>query len=347
MSIQFSLLKLRQLKTQTLLRFLLLVASGWACLRLFFYFQPIVVIFTCAGILAFLLNYPTTLIARFIPRPFAATGVFMLAVLLLGGIIATIAFAIVAQGPAFLESVADFFNIIHQLSVSFEQFLDTRGIALNINGLEDSLRSEVLEQLGQTFSLVQDILGNIIGFVFIAVVAYFMLLDAGQSWQQLSGFISPSARGRVLVSIQRSFLGFFWGRLLLSLCLTASSFLIFLVLKVPQPLLMALIAGVFDLIPGIGATLGVILISLILLPQGLLLSIQVLISCIVLQQIEENLLMPRIMQQSLNMSPVLILLSLLIGHRLAGLFGVFLAIPTIGVLLDLGVSPEPSPSQAD
>ena len=110
---------------------------------------------------------------------------------------------------------------------------------------------------------------------------------------------------------------------------------VFLGLHVPQPLLMALIAGIFDLIPGIGATLGVLLISLILLPQGFWISIQVLISCIVLQQIEENLLMPRIMQQSLNMSPVLILLSLLIGHRLAGLFGIFLAIPTAGVLLDL------------
>jgi len=78
-------------------------------------------------------------------------------------------------------------------------------------------------------------------------------------------------------------------------------------------LLLAEIAGVFDLTPGIGATIGITLVSLI--------------ACVLLQQVEENLLMPRIMQGSINMNPVFMFFALLVGAKVAGLVGVFLSIP--------------------
>ncbi len=309
-------------------------------MQLYAYFQSILVIFTFAGILAFLLNYPTTWLQRFLPRPYAATVIFLFGVFLLIGLMVTVAFAILAQGPAFLERVAELFNALNQFADHIEAFFLRRGITLNVNGLESSFRDEVLARLGTTFSLVQNILGNVVGLIVMLVIAYFMLLDAGKTWHRLTLLIPKPVRDRLILSIEQNFLGFFWGRLLLAIFLALTSFIVFVVLKVPQPLLLALIAGVFDLIPGIGATLGIMLISLILMPQSLWTAGQVLVSCIVLQQIEENILMPRIMERSLQMSPVIIFFALLVGHRLAGLFGVFLAIPVTGVLL--GMTPEES-----
>jgi predicted PurR-regulated permease PerM len=72
-----------------------------------------------------------------------------------------------------------------------------------------------------------------------------------------------------------------------------------------------------------------------LLPQGIWLSLQVLVSCILLQQVEENLLMPRIMQDSININPVVMFFALLVGARIAGLLGIFLAIPIAGVIISL------------
>ena len=109
----------------------------------------------------------------------------------------------------------------------------------------------------------------------------------------------------------------------------------FILLGVPYALALAAIAGVFDLIPGIGATLGIGLICLIIFPQGILLSLKVSLACILLQQVEENLLMPRIMQGSIDMNPVVMFLALLIGARVAGLVGVFLSIPIAGVLINV------------
>ncbi|MFP4124094.1 AI-2E family transporter, partial [Coleofasciculus sp.] len=105
--------------------------------------------------------------------------------------------------------------------------------------------------------------------------------------------------------------------------------------RIPYALVLAAIAGLFDLIPAIGATLGITIVALIVLPQGILLSITVLAICVTLQQVEENLLMPRIMQGSLDMNPVVMFFALLVGARVAGLLGVFLAIPLAGVMISL------------
>jgi predicted PurR-regulated permease PerM len=130
-------------------------------------------------------------------------------------------------------------------------------------------------------------------------------------------------------------MGFFWGRLLLSIFFGISTFLVFILLDIPYALVMAAVAGAFDLIPGIGATIGISLIWLVILPQGIMLSLKVLVGCMVLQQVEENLLMPRIMQDSININPVIMFFALLVGARVAGLVGVFLAIPIAGVVIGL------------
>jgi predicted PurR-regulated permease PerM len=59
------------------------------------------------------------------------------------------------------------------------------------------------------------------------------------------------------------------------------------------------------------------------------------VGCIVLQQVEENLLMPRIMQGSININPVIMFFALLVGARVAGLVGVFLSLPIAGVVMDI------------
>jgi predicted PurR-regulated permease PerM len=160
-------------------------------------------------------------------------------------------------------------------------------------------------------------------------------LDGARLWYFILQRFPHRFQERLTQAIRQNFLGFFWGRLLLSIFFGMSAFVVFIVLQVPYALVLATIAGVFDLIPGIGATIGIALVSIIILPQSIWLSLKVLIGCILLQQVEENLLMPRIMQGSINMNPVVLFFALLVGARIAGLVGVFLSIPIAGVLISL------------
>lgn len=90
-----------------------------------------------------------------------------------------------------------------------------------------------------------------------------------------------------------------------------------------------------DIIPGIGATLGISVITSIVISQGIWLALKVLAVCVVLQQIQDNSIAPRIMQNALNLNPVMIFFALLIGARIAGLLGIFISIPIAGVIVSL------------
>jgi predicted PurR-regulated permease PerM len=163
-----------------------------------------------------------------------------------------------------------------------------------------------------------------------------MLLDGIPVWNLFLKLFPSHWRSDITLAIQKNFLGFFWGRLILSIFFGGSCFILFVIFDIPYALILAAVGGFFDLIPGIGATVGISLICLVLLPQGIWLCLKVLITCILLQQVEENLLMPRIMKNSININPVIMFLALLIGARVAGIMGIFLAIPLSGVLISLG-----------
>ncbi|MCT7959795.1 AI-2E family transporter [Laspinema sp. D1] len=319
-----------------LLRYLLLLTLGWAIIQVLGYFQTVIVIFIFAAILAFLLNYPVKWIQRWVPHNIAVIIVFLTSLLIFGGLAITLGVAVLSQGQQLLEQSPELLQGLLDLLDYIQEVLARRNLALDLTAIEDRLREEALAGIGVGLMTVQKILVNLIDLILIAVVAFFMLLDGQQIWNLFLKLFPSHLRTDVTRSIQKNFLGFFWGRLILSVFFAVSCFVVFVILDIPYPLMLAAVGGFFDLIPGIGATLGISLISLILLPQGIWISIKVLVTCILLQQVEENLLMPRIMKDSINVNPVIMFLALLIGAKVAGLMGIFLAIPISGVLINLG-----------
>jgi predicted PurR-regulated permease PerM len=324
-----------RLNNLVLVRFLLLFACGWAIVQFLYYFETVVVIFTCATILAFLLSYPARGLSRFLPYGWAASLIFVTSLILIGAVTATLGLAVASQGQKLAESLTQFLGSLGPLVEQSENFLRNRNLHIDLRVVEERLRDQALVGITSGISLIQIILANLINLLFTAVIAFFMLLDGDRLWNFILKLVPPHLRKRFTVTIQRNLLGFFWGQLLLCLFFIASAFIIFLVLGVPFPLVLAVIAGVFDLIPGIGATVGIGLVCLILLSQSLWLALKVLIACIILQQIQENFLLPRIMQNSLDINPVLMFFALLVGARVAGVLGIFLAIPIAGVIVSL------------
>lgn len=324
------------LNNSRLIRYLLLFALAWAIIQVLAYFETVIVIFTFAAIFAFLLNYPVQWLKRFLPHSGAVGLVFLLTLLILGGLAVTLGLAVLSQAQQLLIQSPELLNSLIQLLEQFQEFLNRWNIQVDLTVLEEQMREQALAGIGVGLATIQRVLSNLLNLILIAVVAFFMLLDGQRLWKLILKFFPKHLRSDITVAIERNFLGFFWGRLLLSIFFGISCFVVFIILQVPYALVLAAIGGIFDLIPGIGATLGISLISVILLPQGIWLSLKVLVSCILLQQVEENLLMPRIMQGSINLNPVVMFFALLVGARVAGLLGIFLAIPIAGVLISLG-----------
>jgi predicted PurR-regulated permease PerM len=109
---------------------------------------------------------------------------------------------------------------------------------------------------------------------------------------------------------------------------------IFLIMEVPFALVFALLIGLAELIPFIGATLGIGLVTVLVMLTSFWLAIRVAAAAIIMQQIKDNLLAPRLMGQFTGLNPIWIFIALLVGVHIAGLFGAVVAVPIAGTIKD-------------
>lgn len=325
----------RYLTTSVLVRYLLFFACGWATIEVLHYFEIVVVVFASATILAFLLSYPVRWLRRWLPHNVAVFIVFMVSLIVVGSIAITVGLAVLSQAQPLVDNLSDFLTSLTPRVEALERSLQRWNLQVDIQSLGAQLKDQTADFLGAGIAILQGILTNFLHSILIAVVAFFMLLDGDRIWQLLIKMVPPSHRYRVTKTVQKSLLGFFWGRLLLSIFFGVSTFFVFLFFNVPYALTLSVIAGLFDLIPGIGATIGISLVMLFLLSQSVVMALQSALICILLQQVEENLLLPRIMQDSLNINPVVMFFALIVGARVAGVLGIFLSIPVASTIVSL------------
>ncbi|MCU0549022.1 MAG: AI-2E family transporter [Leptolyngbya sp. Prado105] len=311
------------LNNSALVRYVLLFCCGWITVLLIEYFYTTIALFTAAGIFAALLNYPVAWLSRYIPRGFAIALTYLTALAVLFGAMTLIGLEVLTQGEGLLTQLTTTLN--DQSLLPFRDFLKQLEIREIIRTLQTSLKSGL--------GIVQGIFSGVFTGIFGAVICLYMLIDGDKLWQTFLKLIPAPSRDRFAKTFRQSFLGFLRGQLLLMLFLSTISFLAFSLLGVNYALILALIIGVLDAIPGIGATLGVIVITLLVFAaQGGTTALKVVIACVILQQIQDNFIHPKIMGNALELNPVLLFLALFIGERVAGLLGVFLSIPIAGMI---------------
>lgn len=321
------------LSASRLVRFLLLFASGWAAIQLLAYFEVLVVVFVTATVLAFLLNHPASWLSRWMPRGAAVFAVFITCLAVAVALTLTLGMAVLSQGQQLVTSLQNFSNSVVPWLNSIEGLLNDWNVPVELHGLEPQLQNQAVSILTTGLGLLQTTLANLVLAILIAVVTLFMMLDGSRVWWWLLNHLPIRNRERFNTVIQHNLLGFFWGRLLLAVFSIASTFVVFLVLGVPFPLVLAVIAGLFNLIPGIGATLGIGIVALLLLSQSVWLAVQAVVVCVAVEQVEENLLLPYVMKDSLDINPVVMFFALIVGATVAGVLGLFLAVPVAGVMI--------------
>jgi predicted PurR-regulated permease PerM len=119
------------------------------------------------------------------------------------------------------------------------------------------------------------------------------------------------------------------GQLVLMLAIGSMSFVALKSLGISSALALALIAGLLEIIPMLGPTISAILATVVGFSEDPLKGVIVLALFILIQQIENNFLVPRVMQKVSGFSPVVIIFALLIGSRFFGVMGAVLAVPSV------------------
>jgi predicted PurR-regulated permease PerM len=195
--------------------------------------------------------------------------------------------------------------------------------------------TRVLGLSGAAIAVTKSVLTIIAATVTIIFLTFFMLLE-GRAWVErfyglLPEHVQPRWR-RVGHDVYRTVGGYVTGNLLISLIAGVSVTVVLLVMGVPYAVALGLLVAVLDLIPLAGATIaGIIVVGVSFLhsvPAGIVLAVFV----IVYQQIENHFLQPVIYGRTVQLSPLVVLIAVLIGAALAGILGALAAIPVAGTI---------------
>jgi len=178
--------------------------------------------------------------------------------------------------------------------------------------------------------------GLIFSGVLILTLALYFLLDQEQIRKALLDHLPRRHRDRVdltITEVARVIRSYFVGQAIVSSIFAILTFLLLTILGVPYATVLAGLAFALDAIPNIGATLAVIVPALVAFAsEGIVDALIVVGVVMVYQQIENNLIAPRILGEKLEIPPVLTLIAILVGGAVLGVIGVIIAIPLAGVL---------------
>ena len=174
-----------------------------------------------------------------------------------------------------------------------------------------------------------------LAFITITLIT-FLFLSQSEAMGRAAMNVMPHRRRasvrRIAVEAAGAVSGYVIGNLLVSLVAGVAAFICLVSVRVPSPVVLALFVAFADLIPLVGATLGAavsVLAAFLYSPTAGLVS---LIFFIIYQQVENGLIYPWIMARKVNVNPLVILLSVLVGVELFGIVGALLAVPASGAL---------------
>ena len=183
--------------------------------------------------------------------------------------------------------------------------------------------------------VTRSVITFVAGVVTIAFMTFFMLLE-GEAWKDRFIALLPAKaqpRAQHMASeIARTIGGYVSGNLFISVIAGFSVTIVLLVAGVPFALALGLLVAILDLIPLAGATLGAIIVTLVALTHSLTAALIVLAFFIVYQQLENHLLQPIVYGRTVQLSPLAILVSVLVGAEVAGVIGALGAIPVAGTI---------------
>ena len=287
--------------------------------------------------LALALNPAVDRLERRLGRRGAATGVVSVLTLV----------AIALIGWLFIPTLVDQVNhFAHQVPDYLDDLTKGRGrlgfletkyhlVDKARKALREGGASKLFGLSGTALALARGVINAVLATVTIAFMTFFMLLE-GRGWiDSFFSLLKPESRERwraVGHDIYRTIGGYVSGNLLISLIAGGLTSIVLAIMGVPYAIALGLIVGILDLIPLAGATIAAIIVGAVAFLHSVPAGIVVVVFFIVYQQVENHVLQPVVYARTVQLSPLAILISVLIGAELAGVLGALAAIPVAGSL---------------
>jgi predicted PurR-regulated permease PerM len=300
--------------------------------------QPLTWIFIAAFI-AVALSGPVNFLSRRMRRGFAIALVYLGLILtpfvligLLVPPIVTQANNLVQNLPEYAEDLTNFVNDNDRLRQLQEDY--------DITGKLEEQAQELPARLGDAAGVLSDIGLGIVNSIFAAVtilVLSIFMMGSGRrfldSWARRYPPEREAWMRRLFERIGNAIGNYVAGALLQATVAGVTSWIVLMVLGIPYALPLAVIIFLLDLVPLVGATLGAIVVGVVTLFSDFPIDTIVwAVFAIIYQQVENNVIQPRIQAKAVQLDPLVVLISVLFGSALFGVLGALLAIPVAAAI---------------
>jgi predicted PurR-regulated permease PerM len=267
-------------------------------------------------------------------RSLATLLVFVLVLVVLGGLITAFAVPLAHEGTVFAGQLPGLVADARAGRGPVGNLLDRTNVLSYVRDHQAQLKSMAAGLTTPATGLLSGVATGVAGVVTIFVLAYLMVLEGPKVVDGALNLLHHETRPRVravAADCAKSITGYLSGNLLISVICGVLTYVVLLVMGVPFAGLIALFVALVDLIPLVGATLGAVVAVVAAALHSVPALIVVAVFFVVYQQLENHLLQPVILSRTVKLNPLTVLISILVAVELAGVLGAFLAIPIAGM----------------
>jgi predicted PurR-regulated permease PerM len=289
-----------------------------------------------AAFFAIILNPLVDAVTRLhIRRGLATTIVFLLGVAAFAGLIYTFVRPVYDAGQDFARDIPGFVDRAQHGEGRVGELIKRFHIDEKVKENAPKLQEALSNAGGPAVHAAQRVASGLLALLTILVLSFLMLLEAPTIIGAFLSLLSPDHSvqvRRIGQDAARAVTGYMAGNLLISVIAGLVTWIFLTIVHVPFAGVLGLWVAFADLLPLVGATVGAIPTIAIAFLTSTGAGIAVVIMYIVYQQIENHVLQPVVMSRTVNLNPLGVLLSVLVGVELAGFVGALLAIPAAGAI---------------
>lgn len=226
-----------------------------------------------------------------------------------------------------------------------KQAADVSGLTVDATQIQSYVTREVNSIGSNAFSVTSKVFGGLFSTLTVLVVSFYLILYHERFKENIAHLFHKNDRERVLSTlslIDEKLGAWLTGQVLLSLFIGVITWAALSIIGFPYALPLGILAGILEIVPTIGPILSAIPAIVVALTVSPPLAIIIALIYFGIQMIENNVLVPKIMQRAVGLNPVLVIVAVMIGANLLGVLGALLAVPFVSFLIVLfnGLSEE-------
>lgn len=249
-----------------------------------------------------------------IPRPLAILLLFAMILVVFSAVVASVMPPLLEQTRSLIDQTPSILERLGGLAINQQVISDQLG----------SVPSNIYRFLISTFS-------NLVALFTLFVLSYYFLSERGNLHRYLAVFFSNNKTEdkaeEFINKIEHHIGGWVRGQLALMVIIGVMTYIGLQILGVNYALPLAILAGLLEIIPNIGPTLSMIPAALIGATNSLVTMLATIALYFLIQQFENNIIVPKVMQKAVGVKPLVTIICLMVGLKLAGVLGIILAVP--------------------